>query len=71
MGRTAAGVRGIKLKDDKDFVVEMVAITRENANLLVVSEKGYGKRSDIEDYRITKRGGKGVKTLNVTEKLVN
>jgi DNA gyrase subunit A len=68
MGRTAAGVRGIKLKDDKDFVVEMVAITRENANLLVVSEKGYGKRSDIEDYRITKRGGKGVKTLNVTEK---
>lgn len=68
MGRTAAGVRGIKLKDDKDIVVEMVAITRENANLLVVSEKGYGKRSDIEDYRITKRGGKGVKTLNVTEK---
>jgi len=68
MGRTAAGVRGIKLKDDKDIVVEMVAITRENANLLVVSEKGYGKRSDIEDYRVTKRGGKGVKTLNVTEK---
>jgi DNA gyrase subunit A len=68
MGRTAAGVRGITLKDDADFVVEMVAITRENANLLVVSEKGYGKRSDIEDYRITKRGGKGVKTLNVTEK---
>jgi DNA gyrase subunit A len=68
MGRTAAGVRGITLKDDKDIVVEMVAITRENANLLVVSEKGYGKRSDIEDYRITKRGGKGVKTLNVTEK---
>ncbi|WKV11487.1 DNA gyrase subunit A [Marivirga harenae] len=68
MGRTAAGVRGISLKDEKDIVVEMVAITRENANLLVVSEKGYGKRSDIEDYRITKRGGKGVKTLNVTEK---
>ncbi|WP_375577690.1 DNA gyrase subunit A [Marivirga tractuosa] len=68
MGRTAAGVRGITLKDEKDIVVEMVAITRENANLLVVSEKGYGKRSDIEDYRITKRGGKGVKTLNVTEK---
>ena len=68
MGRTAAGVRGITLKDAKDIVVEMVAITRENANLLVVSEKGYGKRSDIEDYRITKRGGKGVKTLNVTEK---
>ncbi|SMG12858.1 DNA gyrase subunit A [Marivirga sericea] len=68
MGRTAAGVRGITLKDSNDIVVEMVAITRENANLLVVSEKGYGKRSDIEDYRITKRGGKGVKTLNVTEK---
>jgi len=68
MGRTAAGVRGITLKDDSDIVVEMVAITRENANLLVVSEKGYGKRSNIEDYRITKRGGKGVKTLNVTEK---
>ncbi|WMN06725.1 DNA gyrase subunit A [Marivirga arenosa] len=68
MGRTAAGVRGITLKDDSDIVVEMVAITRENANLLVVSEKGYGKRSDIDDYRITKRGGKGVKTLNVTEK---
>ena len=68
MGRTAAGVRGISLASDKDYVVEMVAITRENANLLVVSEKGYGKRSDIEDYRITKRGGKGVKTLNVTEK---
>lgn len=68
MGRTAAGVRGISLKDDTDVVVEMVAITRENATLLVVSENGYGKRSDIEDYRITKRGGKGVKTLNVTEK---
>ncbi len=68
MGRTAAGVRGITLASEADYVVEMVAITRENANLLVVSEKGYGKRSDIEDYRTTKRGGKGVKTLNVTEK---
>jgi DNA gyrase subunit A len=68
MGRTAAGVRGITLKSPEDYVVEMVTITRENPNLLVVSEKGYGKRSDIEDYRITKRGGKGVKTLNVTEK---
>jgi DNA gyrase subunit A len=68
MGRTAAGVRGIKLANEADYVVEMVAITRENANLLVVSEKGYGKRSDIEAYRVTKRGGKGVKTLNVTEK---
>ncbi|PTB94373.1 DNA gyrase subunit A, partial [Marivirga lumbricoides] len=68
MGRTAAGVRGITLASETDVVVEMVAITRENANLLVVSEKGYGKRSDIEAYRVTKRGGKGVKTLNVTEK---
>jgi len=68
MGRTAAGVRGITLANEADYVVEMVANTRENANLLVVSEKGYGKRSDIDDYRITKRGGKGVKTLNVTEK---
>ncbi|MFQ3215031.1 MAG: DNA gyrase subunit A [Marivirga sp.] len=68
MGRTAAGVRGITLKSQEDYVVEMVTITRENPNLLVVSEKGYGKRSDIDDYRITKRGGKGVKTLNVTEK---
>ncbi len=68
MGRTAAGVRGITLANEEDYVVEMVAITRENANLLVVSEKGYGKRSDIEAYRVTKRGGKGVKTLNVTEK---
>jgi DNA gyrase subunit A len=46
----------------------MVCITRDDANLLVVSEKGYGKRSDMEDYRITKRGGKGVKTLNITDK---
>ncbi|MBK6266406.1 DNA gyrase subunit A [Marivirga sp. S37H4] len=68
MGRTAAGVRGIKLSSEKDVVVEMVTIERENANLLVVSEKGYGKRTDIEAYRVTKRGGKGVKTLNVTEK---
>lgn len=69
MGRTAAGVRGITLADDSDKVVGMISI-EENAetNLLVVSEKGYGKRSEIEDYRITKRGGKGVKTLNITEK---
>ena len=46
----------------------MVCITREDANLLVVSEKGYGKRSSIDDYRVTKRGGKGVKTINITEK---
>ena len=68
MGRTAAGVRGIHLKEDQ-FVVGMVCIKKDaTSNLLVVSEKGYGKRSDLSDYRITKRGGKGVKTINVTEK---
>ena len=68
MGRTAAGVRGVTLESEADKVIGMVCITREDANLLVVSEKGYGKRSDMSDYRITKRGGKGVKTLNITEK---
>jgi DNA gyrase subunit A len=68
MGRTAAGVRGVTLDSKEDKVVGMVCISREDANLLVVSEKGYGKRSDIFDYRITRRGGKGVKTINVTEK---
>jgi DNA gyrase subunit A len=68
MGRTAAGVRGVTLDSDTDKVIGMVCISREDANLLVVSEKGYGKRSEIEDYRITNRGGKGVKTLNITEK---
>lgn len=68
MGRTAAGVRGVTLDSDEDKVIGMVCITRPDANLLVVSEKGYGKRSDISDYRITSRGGKGVKTLQITEK---
>lgn len=68
MGRTAAGVRGITLANEQDQVVGMVCMSRENATLLVVSEKGYGKRSELDDYRITKRGGKGVKTLNITEK---
>ncbi|MCX2744089.1 DNA gyrase subunit A [Mangrovivirga sp. M17] len=69
MGRTAAGVKAITL-DSKtnDHVVGMVCVNRPDSNLLVVSEKGYGKRSSIDEYRITKRGGKGVKTLNVTEK---
>src|SRR5690606_35516622 len=67
MGRLAAGVRGVTLESSTDKVIGMVCITRPDANLLVVSEKGYGKRSDMEDYRITKRGGKGVKTLNITE----
>lgn len=68
MGRTAAGVRGVTLASKEDKVVGMVCIGRLESNLLVVSEKGYGKRSSIEDYRVTRRGGKGVKTLNITEK---
>ncbi|WP_425391502.1 DNA gyrase subunit A [Ekhidna sp.] len=68
MGRMAAGVKGMNITD-KEFIVGMVCVDYKNPpNLLVVSEKGYGKRSDLEDYRITKRGGKGVKTLNVTDK---
>jgi len=68
MGRTATGVRGVTLESETDKVIGMVCISREDANLLVVSEKGYGKRSLVEDYRITRRGGKGVKTINITEK---
>ncbi len=68
MGRTAAGVRGVTLDSPTDKVIGMVCITRADANLLVVSEHGYGKRSSIDDYRITKRGGLGVKTLNITDK---
>jgi len=69
MGRTASGVRGIKLDDEvTDFVVGMITVENKEKEVLVVSEKGYGKRSDIEDYRITNRGGKGVKTINITEK---
>lgn len=68
MGRTASGVKGVTLASDDDRVVGLVAINNPNMNLLVVSEKGYGKRSDIDDYRVTNRGGKGVKTLNITDK---
>ncbi len=69
MGRNAAGVRGIKLSDDPgDAVVGMVCLEDHGSGILVVSEKGFGKRSDVEDYRITNRGGKGVKTINITEK---
>lgn len=68
MGRNASGVRGITLADDKDEVVGMIAVNDMEANILVVSENGYGKRSKLEDYRITNRGGKGVKTISVTEK---
>ncbi|MEQ8424218.1 MAG: DNA gyrase C-terminal beta-propeller domain-containing protein, partial [Cyclobacteriaceae bacterium] len=60
--------RGVTLESDVDKVVGMICITRPSTNVLVVSEKGYGKRSSIEDYRITRRGGKGVKTINITEK---
>jgi len=67
VGRTASGVKGISLSS-RDEVIGMVCIENESEDILVVSENGYGKRSNIEDYRITKRGGKGVKTLNVTEK---
>lgn len=68
MGRTATGVRGIRLAHDNDEVVGMVSIENSESTILVVSEKGYGKRTDVEDYRVTNRGGKGVKTINVTEK---
>ncbi len=69
MGRNAAGVRGIRITMTNDEVVGMICIPEEKKmEILVVSENGYGKRSDIEDYRVTNRGGKGVKTLNITEK---
>ncbi len=68
MGRTASGVRGITLKTPDDEVIGMVAVNNMDSNILVVSEKGYGKRSKLEDYRVTNRGGKGVKTLNISEK---
>ena len=67
MGRNATGVRGIKI-EDHDEVVGMICVNDEESNVLVVSENGYGKRSHIEDYRITNRGGKGVKTISITEK---
>ena len=68
MGRTAAGVRGIRLANDNDEVVGMICIEDVNSSVLVVAENGYGKRSAVEDYRITNRGGKGVKTINITDK---
>ncbi|MBF4983011.1 DNA gyrase subunit A, partial [Nonlabens mediterrranea] len=68
MGRNASGVRGIRLADDNDEVIGMVAVNDMDSNILVVSEKGYGKRSSLDDYRETNRGGKGVKTISVTEK---
>jgi DNA gyrase subunit A len=71
MGRSASGVRGVTLADENDEVIGMVAVNNLEENILVVSEKGYGKRSELEDYRITNRGGKGVKTLTITEKTGN
>ena len=68
MGRTAAGVRGIRLANDTDEVVGMICIEDTTSSVLVVAENGYGKRSAVEDYRITNRGGKGVKTINITDK---
>jgi DNA gyrase subunit A len=68
MGRNASGVRGVTLGNEQDEVVGMVCAEDINTQILVVSEKGFGKRSDIEDYRVTNRGGKGVKTINITEK---
>ncbi|MUH37538.1 DNA gyrase subunit A [Zobellia amurskyensis] len=68
MGRNASGVRGITLADDNDEVIGMVSVHDMEDNLLVVSENGYGKRSNIDDYRITNRGGKGVKTISITDK---
>lgn len=68
MGRTASGVRGITLGNEHDEVVGMVCVQNGGEDILVISENGYGKRSEIDDYRITNRGGKGVKTLNITEK---
>ncbi|MFC5044984.1 DNA gyrase subunit A [Aquimarina hainanensis] len=71
MGRGASGVRGIRLADENDEVIGMVAVNDMDSNILVVSENGYGKRSKLEDYRITNRGGKGVKTISVTDKTGN
>jgi DNA gyrase subunit A len=68
IGRTGSGVKGVSLSGSNDEVVGMVSLADDSQDILVVSEKGYGKRSSIEDYRITNRGGKGVKTINITEK---
>ena len=68
MGRTATGVRGVSLDAASEFVIGMVCVQNPEITLLVVSETGYGKRSGIDDYRVTNRGGKGVRTLNITEK---
>ena len=71
MGRNASGDRGVRLKDSKDEVVGMLSVNDMDSDILVVSENGYGKRSKLDDYRITNRGGKGVKTISITEKTGN
>ena len=74
MGRTASGVRGVRLENDQDEVIGMVCVNEiedNDTSIMVVSDKGYGKRTDIGDYRITGRGGKGVKTLSITDKTGN
>ena len=71
MGRNASGVRGVKLKDNKDEVVGMLSVNDMDSDILVVSQNGYGKRSKLDDYRITNRGGKGVKTISITDKTGN
>ena len=71
MGRNASGVRGIRLANDSDEVIGMISVNDMESNVLVVSENGFGKRSRLEDYRITNRGGKGVKTISITEKTGN
>ncbi len=68
MGRNASGVRGITLAGPKDEVIGMVSVNDASTDILVVSENGYGKRSSLDDYRITNRGGKGVKTISITDK---
>ena len=68
MGRNASGVRGVRLKDNNDEVIGMLSVNDMDSDILVVSENGYGKRSKLDDYRITNRGGKGVKTISITEK---
>ena len=73
MGRTASGVRGVKLENEKDEVIGMICVdsNNEDCTIMVVADKGYGKRTSLEDYRVTNRGGKGVKTLNITDKTGN
>ncbi|MAJ37690.1 MAG: DNA gyrase subunit A [Flavobacteriaceae bacterium] len=68
MGRNASGVRGVTLAHENDEVIGMISVNETTDNILVVSQNGYGKRSDLEDYRVTNRGGKGIKTISITDK---